>query len=142
MLIQKDPSRSCGECSECCTVVSVTSDSVFKPENPGVPIWHKPERQTCQFVNNGGCSIYECRPKVCRGFECEWLKGEQVRKPSESGAVFFLNKSGPNRVNIMVGARTDDIYEDEKVKEEIQYYRKRGLPVVLIHNDGERTLVE
>ena len=54
MASQKDPSRSCGECSECCTVTHVTSDSIFKPQNPHLPIWHKPERQSCQFINTEG----------------------------------------------------------------------------------------
>jgi len=143
-VIKKDPSRSCGECSECCTVVNVYSDYPFNRENPDIPIWFKPMRKTCQFVvpNGGGCSIFNSKcPKGCREYVCEWLRGAPIRKPTESKVVFFAERTN-REVAIMVGARTDDVYEDEKVKEEIQYYRDKGFPVVLMHDDEERTLIE
>jgi len=143
-MTKKDTPRSCGECSECCTVTNVYSDSPFNREHPDVPIWFKPMRKTCQFVvpSGGGCSIFNSKcPTICREYTCEWLAGAPIRKPTESKVVFFAERAN-REVAIMVGARTDEAYEDEKVKEEIQYYREKGFPVLLMHDDGERTLIE
>jgi len=145
MASQKDPSRSCGECSECCTVTHVTSDSIFKPQNPHLPIWHKPERQSCQFINTEGegCAIFNSTcPSDCREFYCEWLRGKPLRKPTESGVIFFTSNTQFGNPTIMVGARTDAPYEDEETKKEIQSYREKGYPVLLMHDNGGRTIVE
>jgi Fe-S-cluster containining protein len=100
-------------------------------------------RKACQFItpNGGGCRIYEDRPANCRGWTCEWLAGAPIRKPTESGVIFFAERTKYGQT-VMVGARTDEVYEDEKVKEEIQRYRDLGYPVLLMHDDGERTLIE
>ena len=141
---KKNTPRSCGECSECCTVTNVYSDSPFNREHPDVPMWFKPMRKTCQFVvpNGGGCSIFNSKcPTGCREYTCEWLAGAPIRKPTESGVIFFAERTKYGQT-VMVGARTDEVYEDEKVKEEIQYYREKGFPVLLMHDDGKRTLIE
>ena len=144
MFTKENRSRSCGECSECCTVVSVISDSPFNPDRPEVPIWYKPVRKTCEFVSKEGkgCTIFDKCPKVCRAFTCEWLRGEPVRKPTESGVVFFINKTDISRSTMMVAARTDEDYNDEETRDEIRRYRSLGYPVVLVHDKGRRTLVK
>ena len=142
-MTKKDTPRSCGECSECCTIVSVCSDSPFNREHPDIPIWFKPMRKACQFItpNGGGCRIYEDRPANCRGWTCEWLTGAPIRKPTESGVIFFAERTKYGQT-VMVGAKTDEAYEDEETKEEIQRYRDLGYPVLLMHDDGKRTLIE
>jgi hypothetical protein len=55
--------RECGPCSACCTSL-------------GVPEIHKAQGQKCQQVKTGGgCEIYSRRPRACRDYQCEWLKG-------------------------------------------------------------------
>jgi hypothetical protein len=39
----------------------------------------KPANQWCPHIaEGGGCSIYETRFDVCRGFQCFWLLGEEL----------------------------------------------------------------
>ena len=145
MALKKDPNRSCGDCSECCTVTHVYSDNVFNPEKPGVPIWHKPERRPCKFLNKSGsgCSIFKTScPKSCREYICEWLRGQPVRKPIDSGVIFFASNTKYGNPTIMVGSKTDEAYGHEETKNEIQRYRDLGYPVLLMHDDGKRTLIE
>jgi uncharacterized protein len=63
------PGRSCGKCSLCCKVLRVSE--IDKPANtwcghcrPGRP--------------EGGCSIYETRPGICRTYACGWLMSEAL----------------------------------------------------------------
>jgi len=54
------PGRSCGECHACCQFLVVT-----------FPDWKKPANVLCKnWV--GGCTIYNERPNICRGFFCGW----------------------------------------------------------------------
>jgi uncharacterized protein len=53
--------RECGECSLCCLLLAIKE-------------LDKPQNEWCKHVRaKRGCSIYEQRPDVCRGFECLWL---------------------------------------------------------------------
>ena len=52
--------RGCGECTLCCTVMAIDKPDIQK--EAGVTCRH------CQ----GGCTIYETRPKLCRDFHCGW----------------------------------------------------------------------
>jgi hypothetical protein len=57
------PTRSCGECTECCSGTLVA-------EQHG----HSMQRgRPCFFVSNKGCTIYKDRPEHCQKFKCEWL---------------------------------------------------------------------
>ncbi len=64
----------------------------------------KPANKWCSHVGAcGGCSIYETRPDVCRGFVCNWLVNENlgeewmpqkckfVMHSSVSGLGFWIN---------------------------------------------------
>jgi hypothetical protein len=55
--------RTCGDCSLCCKLINVR-----EPLNKPRDVW-------CQHCRpgKGGCSIYDTRPDVCRGFACDWL---------------------------------------------------------------------
>ena len=46
----------------CCTALRIEGDEFAKPA--GV---------TCHHCRPTGCSIYQTRPAVCRGFQCGWL---------------------------------------------------------------------
>jgi hypothetical protein len=54
--------RECGSCSLCCKLLRI--DELSKPAN-----------RWCRHCRpgNSGCTIYDARPPVCRGFYCEWL---------------------------------------------------------------------
>ena len=54
--------RSCGECTACCTALTIPDPELRKPA--GVP---------CVYLSPaGGCGIYERRPQVCKSFLCGW----------------------------------------------------------------------
>ena len=65
-----------------------------------------------------------------------------MRKPIDSGVIFFASNTKYGNPTIMVGSKTDEAYGHEKTKKEIQRYRDLGYPVLLMHDDGKRTLIE
>ena len=122
--------------------MGVTSDSPISNSRPSLPMWHKPPGIVCQFIKESRCSIYDQRPLCCRDFVCEWLVGKPIRKPTESGVVFFIKDTPIGDETIVVTARTDAPFQDEETKKEIQSYREQGYPVAIIHDENNRTIVE
>jgi hypothetical protein len=59
--------RQCGECSLCCKLLHVIE-------------LDKPGGQWCPHCRPGagGCSIYETRPPICRGYYCGWMLSKNV----------------------------------------------------------------
>jgi hypothetical protein len=70
--------RKCGRCTKCCSVIEVREIS-------------KPGQQTCPNECADGCAIYATRPKSCRDFSCNWLRGEGVdeERPDKLGIFFY-----------------------------------------------------
>lgn len=85
--------RTCGECKVCCTLL-------------GVPEINKPERTRCDRLCNTGCSDYENRPVLCRGYGCAWLfgLGPARWRPDRLGIVFD-NALDPELVGMANGER-------------------------------------
>lgn len=55
------PGRSCGTCNLCCKL-------------PEISEVESPRSVLCKhWALKTGCSIYACRPAVCRDFFCNWL---------------------------------------------------------------------
>lgn len=69
----------------CCTVLRV--DELAKPA-----------RVPCKQLRTQGhgCSIYETRPRICRGYACAWLQGSfgDDDRPDRLGAVLDLQFRG------------------------------------------------
>jgi hypothetical protein len=61
-----DTGRTCGSCSMCCFIFPV-------PE-----VEDKQKNTWCRHCRpgEGGCSIYDTRPPVCRKYTCSWLAGD------------------------------------------------------------------
>ena len=60
-LAKPAPGKSCGSCTMCCKALEIEYFS-------------KPMGTLCSnCTENGGCSVYQTRPKVCREFLCEWM---------------------------------------------------------------------
>jgi hypothetical protein len=78
--------RECGACTVCCTVPSIDKPQIQKKSGA-----------TCKHCSAGGCTIYETRPPVCRGFYCAWrimdIFGEDWR-PDKSGVMPYLETDG------------------------------------------------
>lgn len=75
-------SRDCGDCTVCCTVLTVDSPDFSKPA--GVP---------CVHLGAQGCSIHAVRPHICRTWFCAWRRvaamPEEAR-PDRSGLLVSL----------------------------------------------------
>jgi hypothetical protein len=85
--------RSCGECTACCTVLSVAEI-------------RKPMRWACEYVQCGGCRIYDKRPPACRDFNCLWLRGaiagDESHRPDKLGVMFdFFFSTATNQVRFI-----------------------------------------
>lgn len=75
--------RACGECTACCTVLTVDT-----------PDFKKPAATPCEKLTAQGCSIHEVRPHICRTWFCAWRRvaamPDQAR-PDRSGLLVSVN---------------------------------------------------
>ena len=70
MLPDRVEGKGCGTCTACCAFPPIRTDVLQKPANLLCP----------HCVEGQGCTVYDARPSVCRGFFCGW---------------FFLPELGP-----------------------------------------------
>ncbi len=78
------PGRACGSCTLCCKVLDI--NELAKPAGTWCP--------NCKVGK--GCSIYDERPAVCRGFLCGYLTGPQLSeiwRPTKAKMVLAFNGS-------------------------------------------------
>lgn len=77
--------RSCGDCTACCTVLTVDT-----------PDFKKPGETPCANLCAAGCSIHPVRPTICRTWFCAWRRvagmPEEAR-PDRSGLLVSINFS-------------------------------------------------
>jgi Fe-S-cluster containining protein len=76
--------RTCGECSLCCTILRV--DELAKPAG----------RDCVHQRGDQGCSIHATRPPICRAYRCLWLQGglEDDERPDRTGGIVDLETTG------------------------------------------------
>ncbi|MEH3039057.1 MAG: YkgJ family cysteine cluster protein [Sphingomonas paucimobilis] len=77
------PARDCGDCTACCTHLTVNSPDFAKPA--GVP---------CSHLTQGGCGIHAVRPRICRTWFCVWRRRADLpdaARPDRSGLLISLN---------------------------------------------------
>lgn len=52
-----------------------------------------PPFHLCQYVKDGGCSIYEDRPSECRTWFCAWARDDQFLsdrdRPDKGGVMYY-----------------------------------------------------
>ncbi|MBS89363.1 MAG: YkgJ family cysteine cluster protein [Sphingobium sp.] len=75
--------RDCGDCTICCTVLTVdTSD------------FQKPAGKSCPQLTAQGCSIHAVRPHICRTWFCAWRRIADMpdeARPDLSGILVSLD---------------------------------------------------
>ena len=75
--------RACGDCTACCTELTVDTPDFAKPA--GTP---------CVHLAGHGCGIHPDRPRICRTWFCAWRRiaslPEEAR-PDRSGVLVSLN---------------------------------------------------
>jgi hypothetical protein len=75
--------RECGDCTACCTVLTVDT-----------PDFKKPAGTPCTHLCAHGCGIHAERPPICRSWFCAWRRvaamPDQAR-PDRSGLLVSVN---------------------------------------------------
>ncbi len=77
------PGRDCGDCTACCTVLTVNT-----------PDFKKPAGTPCVHLCANGCGIHEVRPKICRTWFCAWRRVASMpdtARPDRSGLLVSVN---------------------------------------------------
>ncbi len=80
------PERKCGGCTACCKALQVEEGDFLKP----IHTW-------CPFCVVGtGCGNYATRFKVCRDFQCGYLKGlgDDEERPDRTKVIPDFHKEG------------------------------------------------
>jgi len=75
--------RACGECTACCTELTVDTPEFAK--RPGTP---------CVHLADHGCAIHAVRPRICRTWFCAWRRVASMpddARPDRSGLLVSLN---------------------------------------------------
>ncbi|MEN2786939.1 YkgJ family cysteine cluster protein [Sphingomonas qilianensis] len=75
--------RDCGECTACCSVLTV--------DTPG---FSKPAGTQCANLSADGCRIHAVRPRICRTWFCAWRRVATLpdaARPDRSGLLVSLN---------------------------------------------------
>jgi hypothetical protein len=87
--------RSCESCTACCSFAPIRTEELDKPAN-----------SLCLHCAEGqGCTVYDVRPQVCRGFYCGYFflpeLGEEWH-PSRSGVVIRSEHFDNDTITILV----------------------------------------
>lgn len=75
--------RGCGDCTACCTVLTVDT-----------PDFKKPPETPCIHLSAHGCGIHAVRPDICRTWFCVWRRIAELpdwARPDRSGLLVSLN---------------------------------------------------
>ena len=77
------PDRECGDCTACCTELTVNTPEFAKAA--GTP---------CIHLSGQGCGIHAVRPRICRTWFCAWRRVASLpdeARPDRSGLLVSLN---------------------------------------------------
>jgi hypothetical protein len=120
------PTRSCGECTVCCTALTIDDPELTKVQ--GVPCRH--------IAAGGGCGIYHTRPRICRTYYCGWRQLKWVRetlRPDRSGVLVQLRGEidfdGTRRLGVTVTLLRRAALQAEGLAESIAAGVAAGIPV-------------
>jgi hypothetical protein len=75
--------RACGDCTACCTVLTVDT-----------PDFKKPADTPCTHLATHGCGIHAVRPAICRSWFCGWRRVAGLpdeARPDRPGLLVSLN---------------------------------------------------
>ncbi len=132
------PGKDCGACMMCCQVLDIPE--LNKPPGPDCP----------NCMASGGCAIYLTRPKVCRDFECEWLRDRALGpklKPNLTGVILMIDADSEEYLAVCHPDRPMDWLKNPmvfkhlvaKAKEGETVTAKAGVKAWRIHPSGKWT---
>jgi Fe-S-cluster containining protein len=76
--------RSCGDCKLCCKLPAINENGFVKEDYKMC--------DHCDVSKTNGCTIYNTRPQVCRGFACSYVLGMTDLKPNKVGHFSFIER--------------------------------------------------
>jgi hypothetical protein len=98
--------RDCAGCTACCSFAPIRTEELQKPAN--TPCLH--------CAQGHGCTVYDVRPQVCRGFYCGWFflpeLGPQWH-PERSGVVIRSESFNSDTITILVLRLSDFLVSEE-----------------------------
>jgi hypothetical protein len=125
--------KACGECTLCCTVLKI-------------PVLEKPKDRLCVHCASGsGCTIYESRPQVCRGFQCRWTLDPAMGpewQPSRSGLVLVMDSD--TRLAVHVDPDRPDAWRREPYLSTLRRLAAMRLPrgeFIFVMEKGRTTVL-
>lgn len=87
--------RSCGTCTACCAFPPIRTQKLQKPANTLCP----------HCAEASGCTVYDRRPDVCRGFYCGWFFLSELGPewhPQQSGVVIRAEHFDEDTVTLLI----------------------------------------
>ncbi|MEZ5756874.1 MAG: hypothetical protein R3D86_01485 [Emcibacteraceae bacterium] len=130
--------RQCGDCTVCCTVLSINSSEFVKQPNFTCP----------NLLKNGGCSIYKSRPDVCQKWFCAWRNLpdlDESWRPDKMGVLLeFAEENYPPPFSGRVGFRFTvlnkrKIENNKKLAKFIIRQMRNGVPCILTYGNEKNT---
>ena len=119
--------RPCGGCTACCTALYVEELA----KQAGLP---------CSCLRGDGCGIWEERPRICRGFFCNWALGDpslpEEARPDRSGLLAWA-ECGAAGLILQVRELRPGALQAEEARRLVERARA-VVPVALEAADGRR----
>lgn len=120
--------RSCGTCTLCCRL-------------PDIEAFSKPANEWCSNCSkDGGCSIYEVRPQLCRDFFCLWMTTEALGEEWEpTRSKMMVYRQGP-QLTVLVDPEFPNMWRLEPYYTWLQEYAgaargQDGYVIVFVGDD-------
>lgn len=98
--------RSCGSCTACCSFAPIRVETLQKPANSLCP----------HCAEGHGCTVYEVRPQVCRGFFCGYFFLAELGPhwhPEQSGVVIRSESFNKDTITILVLRLTEFLISED-----------------------------
>lgn len=95
MSLQVLEGRSCEGCTACCQFPPIRTEKLQKPANTLCP----------HCAEGSGCTVYDLRPTVCRGFYCGWFFLPELAPewhPMRSGVVIRSEHFDEDTVTLLI----------------------------------------
>ena len=115
--------RSCGDCTVCCTVPAIDTHEIQKVTGAA-----------CCHLGQGGCAIYDARPRACRAFFCAWIEGVMPEgwRPGDCGVLAqAVEVAGRQGMSLMLIADAMRTVRQDWFVDYVQQGVLGGVPLVL-----------
>ena len=121
--------RVCGNCTACCKTHAVMLFNKTKKSGTWCP--------HCE--TNRGCQIYPNRPRECKKFKCDWLKGvgEEEHRPDR---VKIVLDSIATNILLIFEVNGGEI-RNEFARHWKRFVLIHGISIGLIHLSGKKEFI-